>query len=107
MTERPRPTPNADPTSLERAAPVATTDGPGWPGSMEGPVDRRGAEPDVERQNETALVPQNAQLAITPGGAEQSVPNVLDAEGKINTGQIRSGLDRNRARHSSFRPYER
>jgi hypothetical protein len=63
--------------------------------------------PDPEKQNETALVPQNAQLAITPGAGGQSVPNVLDAEGKINTGQIRSGLERNRARHSSFRPYER
>jgi hypothetical protein len=66
-----------------------------------------GREPNVEAQNQSALVPQDAQLAITSSVAGQTPPNVLDAEGKINTGQVRSGLKRNDARHSSFRPYER
>ncbi len=63
--------------------------------------------PILEAQSPSALVPQNAQLAITASVAGQPVPNVMDAEGKINSGQVRSGLERNQARHSSFRPYER
>jgi hypothetical protein len=66
-----------------------------------------GGDVNLEAQNQTALVPQNAQLAITSSVAGQTPPNVLDAEGKINTGQVRSGLKRNDARHSSFRPFER
>ena len=107
MTESPRATPNSEPSTVERSSRDAATAGPGRPGSMEGPVDRHGGEPTVVAQNEAALVPQNAQLAITSSADQQTAPDVLDAEGKINSGQIRSGLERNRARHSAFRPYER
>jgi hypothetical protein len=58
----------------------------------------------VERSSGDAAT---AQLAITSSADQQAPPNILDAEGKINSGQVRSGLERNQARHSAFRPYER
>jgi len=101
-----RPTPNSGPSAVEQAAPAAAS-GSGWPGGAQGPVARTGNEPNVEAQNESALVAQNTQLAITSSTAGTTPPNVFDAEGKINSGQVRSGLKRNEARHSSFRPFER
>jgi hypothetical protein len=106
MTESPRSTPNSGSTAVERSTSAATA-GPGSPGGTEGPVQRTGGEPDLEAQHSSALMAQDTQLAITSSVAGKEVPNVLDPEGKINSGQVRSGLKRNDARHSAFRPYER
>jgi hypothetical protein len=105
MTENPHSTPNSGPTAVERS-PSAATAGPGGPGSTEGPVQQTGGEADLEAQH-SALMAQNSQLAITSSVAGLDVPNILDPEGRINSGQYRSGLKRNDARHSAFRPYER